>query len=486
MDKHIESKPPINLSQFWFGPYALALAALLIAVMAGAITYMYTIKFVELAVLALGGAIVMGTLIVKDQYAWLAGILVVVGLFIDWYGLIDLPYPYPVYAAALAMVVVAAILLKRLAQRELAFSAQFWLWISLLILAIPPIFWSLHLSDGVFYYVGVFFGPMLLYFVGMQMSRNMTQVRRLLNLLAALGALIGVHTIIAGKTGQFLLLTSKASAYLASANNFTVAGGTAIRVGSFFGNPDWNGAFLAMIVFLPAGLFFTTSSRSAKMLYLAEIALIMLALLYTVTASSWIAVAIGLVLFYLLVIRGHKRVWLPALFGLALIASYILLPHEFSVLNQHIHDTSDALLRFGAWETASKIIASHPFNGLGLDLNTYLLRAEPYRVPLQYRPLAHPHDSYLELAALAGIQVLIAFLALLGVATWRAFRTYRWATPRYRPLLGGALTAILVLTMNSVTINGWTLSPLAYIGWLILGAISSATLGQAAPKEEES
>jgi len=424
---------------------------------------------------------VIGILIVKDQYAWLAVMLVLASLLIDWYGLITLSYP--VSAVGLALVVIAAILLKRVVSRDLAFSAPFWLWLALLILAIPPIFLSLYLPNGVFYYLGVFFAPMLLYFIGVQMSQHMTQVRRLFVLLAAVGALIGLHTLLAAKAGLFLLLTDRESAYLA-ANSFTVAGG-AIRVGSFFGNPDWNGAFLAMIVFLPTGLFFTTTSRPAKLLYLVEIAVIMLGLLYTVTASSWIAVAGGLVLFYVLVIRGYTRVWLPALFALACIAAYILLPHEFDVLNGHLHDPGDALLRFGAWETALRIIAAHPLSGLGLDLNTYLLRAEPYRVPLQYRPLAHPHDSYLELAALAGLPVLITFLALLGVTTWRAFRTYRLASPMYRPMLGGALTAILVLSMNSITINGWTLSPLAYISWVILGALSSATLGQARPAQKE-
>src|SRR5579859_275886 len=53
MDKPIESKPPAGLSQFWFGPIPLVLAALLIAVVAGAMTYMYNIKFVELLALVL-------------------------------------------------------------------------------------------------------------------------------------------------------------------------------------------------------------------------------------------------------------------------------------------------------------------------------------------------------------------------------------------------------------------------------------------------
>jgi hypothetical protein len=43
-------------------------------------------------------------------------------------------------------------------------------------------------------------------------------------------------------------------------------------------------------------------------------------------------------------------------------------------------------------------------------------------------------------------------------------------------LLGGGIAAVLALSINSVSINGWTLPPLAAPGWLILGAIASPLL----------
>jgi O-antigen ligase len=134
------------------------------------------------------------------------------------------------------------------------------------------------------------------------------------------------------------------------------------------------------------------------------------------------------------------------------------------------------LLRSGAWATAIRVIEAFPLTGIGLGLQNYALKAEPYRVPAQYVPLVHPHNSYLELAAMAGLPVLLIFLALLLTACWFALRNWAIADIRVRPLLAAGIAAAVALSANSVSINGWTLPPLAALGWLVLGACSSPLL----------
>src|SRR5262249_22520548 len=154
---------------------------------------------------------------------------------------------------------------------------------------------------------------------------------------------------------------------------------------------------LAMMVFIPIALSTASSSRPAKLAYLVEAVLILLALFFTYTTGSWIGVAGGLILLLLLADHGFQRIWLPALVCAAISGIYSILPVQSALFLQHLQDPTDAQLRLGAWETAIRVIIAHPLSGLGLGPHTYILRAEPYRVPLQYRPLAHPHNSYLEL-----------------------------------------------------------------------------------------
>jgi O-antigen ligase len=142
----------------------------------------------------------------------------------------------------------------------------------------------------------------------------------------------------------------------------------------------------------------------------------------------------------------------------------------------------------GAWQTALEVIKAFPWTGIGLGLYAYLYRAEPFRVRAQYRPLAHPHDAYLEIGAMSGLPVLVLFLLLLALILWFALRNWARADKATRSLLAGGIAAIVALSANSVSINGWTLAPLTSLGWLILGLISSPLLTKKlrAPIEEES
>jgi O-antigen ligase len=171
--------------------------------------------------------------------------------------------------------------------------------------------------------------------------------------------------------------------------------------------------------------------------------------------------------------RGRYRVLIPSLVLVAGLLVMALFPSEVNVLLNRLADPSTFLLRIGAWQTAIQIIKALPLSGLGLGLSVYLQGAEAYRVPAQYRPLAHPHNSYLELGAMGGLPVLFLFLALLLFAFWQAWRNWRSGEVHMRVLLSGGLAAVVALSVNSLSVNGWTLPPLAAIGWLTLGAMAS-------------
>ncbi len=95
---------------------------------------------------------------------------------------------------------------------------------------------------------------------------------------------------------------------------------------------------------------------------------------------------------------------------------------------------------------------------------------------MDYIPLDHPHNSYVEWAAMAGLPVLFVFLALLVAGIRLALYNWIKADAQTRALLGSGLALIIALSFNSWSNDCWTLPPLAAIGWLILGAISSPIL----------
>jgi O-antigen ligase len=430
-----------------------------------------------IAVVAVAGLIPFLLALRYDEA--IAIVIVAAGLFIDWYELVDGPRLFGLstqiagVSTLLAFVLVSVMLLSRSPERPWIrppFSA---LWALLLLVAVYPMIQGASISSSVRYYVSVFLNALLAFIIGVQIGRDTARVHRLLSLLAAFGTLIAVHTVVYVRTGAFFLATHRLTDYLTTNGEFALAAGGAARAGSFLFNPDLNGAFLALIFFIPVALFSASRSPWSRLVYLGEGAAILLALLFTYSTAALLAVGVGLVLFVATVAGNRRRIALGM--GMCAIGATIAVaqPPQLQSLTLHATNPAELMLREGAWGTAAGVIAAYPLAGIGLDPNAYDQRSEPYRLPEQYIPLGHPHEAYLELGALAGLPVLCLFVAIVCGGLVLAWRNYRRAIGQDRTLLAGAGCAVIVLSINSLAINGWTLGPLALIGWLVLGAIAS-------------
>jgi O-antigen ligase len=388
----------------------------------------------------------------QDEIA--VGIILAVHLYLDWYlGLRVVALPMIVLFLAISLWM----------RSSWSVPVAFWLWGLLLILAIfPAIRGTLTLFDTLYYYPNVFIASFLTCWLGTIIAKEVVSIYRLFKTLTALSSVVAIHTIIAAQTGD---------AYFYEFGN-----GGIYRVGSFFLDANWNGSFLALILFISLGLFATTQSFLAKALFLIEIALLLVALLFTFSAGAWISCFIGFIFF--LLFAGRRRFTVTLLITIILLLMAVSLHTEVESLFEHASDPVALSLRLNAWHTALQVIFAFPITGIGLGGIGYPARVEPYRVPTDVVVLDHPHNSYLELGAMAGLPVLITFLAILLAALWRAANNRARVEPGRRPLFAGGLTAVIVLSINSITINGWTLPPLAAVGWLILGAISSPLIGE--------
>jgi O-antigen ligase len=419
-------------------------------------------------ILAIIVAILMIASIILRWDALTVALMLVIHICFDWY------MGYLIVGQVLAFALLVIYFLFRSPQHPWTQPRALWLWVLYLLVSISPaVRGALSRSDAAYYYPNIMLGALLMFWLGIVIITSQERLATLFKILALVGALFAIHTIIETTTGVFLFETSRLSTYLTQVSDFQVANSDTSRAGSLLLNPDWNGAFFAMMLFFPVGLLAQSKSFLDRLLYLLEIFLMMLALLFTYTLGAWIAALGGMLAFVLLAGRGRYRILLPSVLLIVGLMVMVLFPSQVNVLLNRLANPSTLLLRIGAWQTAIQVIQAFPLTGLGLGLTVYLQGAEAYRVPAQYRPLAHPHNSYLELGAMGGLPVLLLFLALLLLAFWQAYRSCKRAEVHTCALLSGGLASVVALTVSSLSVNGWTLPPLAAIGWLVLGAMAS-------------
>ncbi|HEU5384248.1 MAG TPA: O-antigen ligase family protein, partial [Ktedonobacteraceae bacterium] len=398
---------------------------------------------------------------------------IVVHVYVDWY----LGARY--VALGLIMVFLGVRYLTRSPEQVWTLPRMRVLWLLLLLLAIFPALRAYTLQEGATYYLTIFLAALLTFWLGNMLARDIIHVRRLFSLLAAFSTLLALVTLVQALTGKLALYSPRYDQFITQAHDYVLTKGSSIhRIGGWFVDPDWNGAFLAIVVFLPLSLFFVSSRLWTKALYLGEVALILLALLTTYTTGAWIAAIVALFVFLIFLGNLRSRLLLGGLILLGV--AIVLLFFHTQLIRQleHATTTSDFMIRLTAWQTGLRVIRAFPWTGLGLGLHSYL-----YHMPIAlhakggyYRALGTPQNSYLEVPAMGGVLLGIVFLALLSLAIWGAWRNWRRAESQTRMLLAGGIAAAISLSVNSLGNQGWTVAVLAAMGWLILGLVSSPLL----------
>ncbi len=422
--------------------------------------------------LAAVGALVMVIIVLFRWDELTVSLIIAVHLWIDWFLALHL------ISILMALVLLFAYYFGRSVQRPWVEPRPIWLWTLFLVLNIYPAIYGgqFMVYDAASFYPSDVLGAFLLFWLGSIIAKDISTLRRVFQMLSIIATFIAIHTIIEEVTGVFLFSTSHEDIHLLMASNLDIMGSNASRAASFLVDPNWNGCFLAMMFFLPLGLFIESKSLLGKLIFLAEMALILVALLFTYSNGAWVALLTGIVAFVYWV--GSQRYRLLWLIIIAFIALFILVlfPSQLATQLQRASAPNEFSMRLGAWETGIRVMEAFPLFGVGLGGQAYLIRANPYVVPAQVIPLPHPHDTYIQWGAMAGIPVMVIFLLLLGYAFWCSWGNWRAVDIRYRPLLGGGITALIALSINSVSVDGWTNFAIALFGWLIFGMLASPLL----------
>ncbi len=443
----------------------VVLIALLVAILSDEVLRLFG-PFASLLIISS----VIGALTLVLRKDELTGVLMLaVHLNVDWY------LGFRVISLLMALALICLCYLGRSPERPWVRPRYLWLWVSFLGLTIiPAIRGATGLYDALFYYPNLVVGALLMFWAGMIIGRSPESIRLFFRIFSFYCTLIAIHAIIQARTGVFLFGTAHFDTYIEQMVNNHLPGTPDVsRAGSFFVDTDWAGTFFAMALFVPLGLLVEDSSLLAKIFYLIEAVLISLALLFTYSTGSWLAAFVAAFVF--LILLGRTRYRTQFLLCLFVGAAVILTGFSFhlNLLLQHSSDPIELSERFGAWETALRVIGAFPLTGVGLGEQAYLLNSAPYIVPAQMIPLAHPHNSYLEWGAMAGLPVLIVFVAILVFNMRWALHNWAISDARSRCLLAAGLAIIIVLSFNSMSVNAWTLPPLSAIGWLTIGTIAS-------------
>jgi O-antigen ligase len=419
------------------------------------------------------GFILMAIIIILRQDELAAVLIIAVHLYVDWFGGLN------IVAQLMALTLLVIFFLARSPRSPWVEPRALWLWVLFLGLCIlPAIRGATDYYNAVLYYPNVILGALIMFWLGTVIARDSASIRLLWIMFSVFATLIAIHTIIQAITGKFIFSTGSHDVSLASVSNYQLGPTGVHRVGSFFLDPDYNGAFLSMMLFIPLGLFVASSSFLEKAFYLAETCLMLMALLFTYSGGSLAGMFAGFLACLVFIGRARFRILLPLCILIPVLVLVVFFPSEINILLQHVIGADELQLRVGIWQTAIRVIMAFPLTGIGLSHILYLQRADPYRVPAQTVPIDHPHNSYLEFGAMAGLPVLLVFVALLLFVLWLAFSNWKRADVRTRSLIGAGIAAAIALSFSSMATNGWTLFPLAAIGWLILGAISSPLLSR--------
>jgi O-antigen ligase len=462
----------VKVTELAFPASIFSVLTLLVALLVGIIIGVFSITYA----IVLAGALVLAIILLLRLDEFILSLIVAVHILIDSY------MGFALYQIALIMAVLLLIVcyFGRSTDRPWTEPRLLWLWIAFVVLTIVPTIkgGDFSLTNSIGHYLEIVISPFIMFWLGNIIAKDIAAIRRIFQCLAIMAALFAIHTIIETTTGVFLFESAKAKADLLQVGNFQLQQGIS-RAGSFFGNPNGNGIFLATCAFLPIGLFIESKQFWAKIVYVVEVLLILVALTFTYSTGSWLATFVGILVFMFLVGRVRYSLLLfLSIVALAMIALTIF-PTQIAAQLTHARDQGDFSLHIGDWLTALQVIQAYPLFGVGLGSQAYLIRAEPYRVSMQYKPLAEPDNSYLQWGAIAGIPTMLVFLLMLGSVFWLAWRNWLAVETRYRVLFAAGIAALIALSVNSLSVDGWT-SPIdvEFLGWLIAGVVATPLIGR--------
>jgi O-antigen ligase len=238
-------------------------------------------------------------------------------------------------------------------------------------------------------------------------------------------------------------------------------GGASIRVFGTFDQPNPYGGYLNLS--LPIALALTLCGRDPRMRWVAggASALMLFALYLSGSRGALLGLVAALVVLAAVGWRIERPTIIALLVGAPLVAIAWLahlvpirieekLLAQFRVndvsLTAQLNDANYSTIeRLAHWVAGLRMFRAHPL--LGVGAGNYDAAYQRYKVPGWDESLTHAHNYYINAAAETGALGLLAFLALIGVALWVAWRATRatdWRRGAHGALAGVDARAVAI------------------------------------------
>ena len=220
-------------------------------------------------------------------------------------------------------------------------------------------------------------------------------------------------------TGLCLITTYGIIQHFTAVNWFrdapvSVSGGL-VRLSGNFSHPLTYGNFIVTATLFALGYSikrYTQLTSLPRLIYIITSLTGLVAISLLNSRGPMLAAVAGLL--FLALMARRIRYLLPVLIG-GLLISIILSPglvDVFSERFEHDLESTDPASRLYIWRNTLKIIGDNPVFGVGPGnfADAYSQQAPPTTEP--HRSTAHAHSDYLNIAAVAGLPGLLAYLAI--------------------------------------------------------------------------
>lgn len=317
---------------------------------------------------------------------------------------------------------------------------------------------SLRLSLRFFFFHLTCF---LLTAVTVSAVREYRQLRTLL-ILAAVGlAVASLYGCYQGYIGVEVV---------ASQQDLTLNEGMPGRIYSFFDNPNNFAEVLVMLLPLTGVLTLNAKGWRGRLWGLVGLGLGVAALGMTYSRSSWLGLALALVVF--LGLMDWR--FLPAM----LVAGVCAIPFlPETILNRiltigNMQDSS-ARYRIAIYEDTGRLLKD--YGGTGVGLGSDVMKAVFKQYPTLYDgnyPI-HTHNNYFQMWGEVGIFGLLAYLGLIFGQIKEGLRSFRQADKALKRILAAALGSLVGLLAIGLVEYTWFYPRNMFLFWVLFAVIAS-------------
>ena len=214
---------------------------------------------------------------------------------------------------------------------------------------------------------------------------------------------------------------------------------------------------------LAAGFVLFSSERKDRLLAIAWMAFLLPALALTLSRGAYFAIA---VLVAVAVISNRRRLWIAAGVAAAAVVAVVLLLQiplvQRRFAGQFDLGNSQGTIRgrLSIFTDTLSGLRDHPIFGVGLGGYHYLFRGKI--------PEIYPHDVWLTFWVEVGLLGLIAFAAIYFGLLFRGWRAMPRVQGFYRPLLWGALGALVLWGVHGLVDSPYWKNDMSLEFWIIV------------------